>query len=298
MQTILQNKFILCEGSINERLRRSDTGLHATLANAPLIYADNRHKLAAIYKSYIEIAEKAKLPICIYTPTWRTNKERVEKTGMNKKVNQDAVDFMQKIRDEFAGFSGKIKIGGLIGCKNDCYTPEEALPAKEAEEFHSWQINELAKGGIDFIVAETIPALSEAQGIAQAASNASVPYIISFVISREGKILDGTSLYEAFRSIDRNTENPPLGYAINCAHPSFLLPETQDKKIFERLIAFNANSSSLDHCDLENADCLHVDNIQEWGNLMLELNKKWGVKILGGCCGAGVEHIQYLVDEY
>lgn len=298
MQTFLKNKFILCEGSINERLRRSDIGLHPTLANAPLIYGENKKELAAIYRSYIEIAEKANLPICIYTPTWRANKERVENAGINKKVNQDAVSFMQKIRDEFKGFSKQIKIGGLIGCKNDCYTPEEALLEKEAEEFHSWQIIELVKGGVDFIVSETIPALSEAKGIARAASKANVPYVISFVISREGKILDGTSLSEAFKTIDETTESRPLGYAINCAHPSFLLPETQDKKIFERLVAFNANSSSLDHCDLENADCLHVDDIQEWGDLMLGLNKKWGVKILGGCCGAGVEHIQHLVDEF
>jgi S-methylmethionine-dependent homocysteine/selenocysteine methylase len=89
-----------------------------------------------------------------------------------------------------------------------------------------------------------------------------------------------------------------LGYAINCAHPSFLKPETQNKTIFNRLISFNANASSLAHCELENANSLQVDSISEWGDLMIDLNKKWGIKMLGGCCGAGPKHIQYLVDNY
>lgn len=297
MQNILQNKFILAEGSVNEIIRRSKIKLHPTLANAPLIYEKQKVFLADIYKSYIQIAERAGLPIFLTTPTWRTNAERVQTSEVRSSINVDACHFMQAIRNEFPNFSNQIKIGGLFGCKNDCYTPEEALSTEEAQEFHSWQINELVKGGVDFLICETIPALSEALGIAMAAAQTITPYIISFVISRQGKILDGTTLAEAIQTIDSKVSKPPLGYAVNCAHPSFLLPDKQDGSIFERLIAFNANSSSLDHCDLENADCLHVDNIQEWGDQMLELNKKWGVKVLGGCCGSGVEHIEYLVNN-
>lgn len=298
MQNILQNQFILGEGAINERIRRSNVGLHPTLANAPLIYGESKEFMADIYRSYIRIAEKANLPIFIYTPTWRTNKDRVKNSEFSKEINVDACHFMQKIRDEFPVFSKEIKIGGLLGCKNDCYLPEEALSVEEAEEFHAWQIDELAKGGVDFIVPETLPALSEAIGMAKAAAKTGTPYIISFVISRDGNILDGTSLFDAINCIDKTVAVPPLAFAINCTHPSFLIPEKQNKELFNRLLCFNANASSLDHCDLENADCLHVDDIQEWGNLMLELNKKYGVKMLGGCCGTGVKHIQYLVDNY
>jgi methionine synthase I (cobalamin-dependent) len=28
---------------------------------------------------------------------------------------------------------------------------------------------------------------------------------------------------------------------------------------------------------------------------MIALNKKYGVKILGGCCGTNVEHLRYIV---
>jgi methionine synthase I (cobalamin-dependent) len=30
---------------------------------------------------------------------------------------------------------------------------------------------------------------------------------------------------------------------------------------------------------------------------MLELNKSYGIKILGGCCGTGNEHLKYIVGK-
>lgn len=297
MQSILQHNFILSEGSINERIRRSGIELHPSLANTPLIYGDTKQALADIYKSYIDIAAKANLPIFLYTPTWRANKSRIKAAGFSTKIIVDACHFLNDIRNEYSEFSSQIKIGGLFAPKNDCYTPQEALLEHEAEKFHTWHINELVQGGVDFIVPETVPAFSEAIGIAKAAAKTHTPYIISFVIGRNGKILDGTPLAKAIKTIDSEVLVPPIGYAINCAHPSFLLPETQNPSIFARLIAYNANASSLDHCHLENAKCLQSDSLREWGDLMLTLNKKYGIKVLGGCCGTGVEHIQYLVND-
>ncbi len=166
MQNLLQNQLVLGEGAINERIRRSSIKLHPTLANAPLIYGNTKQVMADIYRSYITIAAKANLPILMYTPTWKANKERVEASEYDNAINRNACQFIQEIRDEFPAFKKQIKIGGLLGCKNDCYSPQEAISENEAEKFHTWQINELVKGGVDFIVAETLPALSEAIGIA------------------------------------------------------------------------------------------------------------------------------------
>lgn len=48
-------------------------------------------------------------------------------------------------------------------------------------------------------------------------------------------------------------------------------------------------------CELENADEVKIDSIFEWGWLMLDFNSVYGVRILGGCCGTGIEHLQYLM---
>lgn len=300
MKKLLENNpFILMEAAIVEQLRRSgEVRLHDSLVNAPLIYNPAaREIMGAIYVEYMRLAQSAHLPILVCTPTWRANKARVHASDVSNNVNFDAVSFMRELRDSEGYCDALVKIGGMIGCKNDCYQPDEGLSALEAQHFHAWQIQQLTTGGVDFLIAETLPNVQEALGIAKAMEVTGVPYIISFVISRDGRVLDGSSLEAAIDLIDSGTRRPPLGYMINCAHPSFLCPEEQPGNIFTRLIGYQANASSLDHCELEKTDELQVDDVIEWGQLMLTLNSAYGVKILGGCCGTSVHHLQYLIEN-
>ncbi|MCI5146399.1 MAG: hypothetical protein D3923_12930 [Candidatus Electrothrix sp. AR3] len=169
--------------------------------------------------------------------------------------------------------------------------------AIESEQFHSWQIDQLAQAGVDFLIAVTLPNVEEAKGIARAMDMTSIPYIISFVISRDGYVLDGTDLNVAIDIIDSITKNQPLGFMVNCAYPTFLCAAQQPPKLFKRLIGYQANASSLDHCDLDGADQLETETVSDWGDEMLKLNRLHGVKILGGCCGTGDTHLQYIVGQ-
>ncbi|WP_273274803.1 homocysteine S-methyltransferase family protein [Maribacter polysiphoniae] len=297
--TFTTNDFILMEGAVIEILRRGGkVSFHPDLIHSQLIYdTEGSHELRSIFDSYIKIAKKKDVPYIMCTPTWRANKENVRKSGIKESVNSDAVTFMKKLRDNAGDFSEKILIGGTVGPKNDCYTPGDGLSKEEAEEFHAWQLSELQKGGADFIIAETVPNVQEALGIAAAASKLDLDYIISFVIGRNGKILDGTPLWDAMQLIDTTVDTIPLGYGVNCAHPSFLCVEGQPKEMYDRLIAFLGNASALDHCDLENSDCLHVDNVVDWGDGMLRLNREFGIQILGGCCGTDQRHLEYLTKN-
>ena len=298
-QLLDDNPFVLMEASIVELLRRSEkVHLHDTLVNAPLIYDQvAKEVMGDLYKGYIDIALNANLPIFICTPTWRTNKERVIEANIPNSINIDSVNYLKRLRDSKKLANGTIKIGGMIGCKNDCYLPEEGLSIEDAEEFHSWQIEQLTEGGADFLIAETLPNVQEALGIAKAMEQMNTPYFISFVISRNGCVLDGTAVDEAISFIDSNTNKPPLGYMVNCAYPSFLCPQKQSPHTLSRIVGYLANASSLDHCDLEKADELKTDSISDWGDLMLELNQSYGVQVLGGCCGTGAKHLQYLIDN-
>ena len=139
--------------------------------------------------------------------------------------------------------------------------------------------------------------MEEALGIARAMESYAVPYIISFVIGRDGRILDGTNLYEAVKYIDGNTSKKPWGYMVNCAYPAFLCANSQPSGLYKRLIGYQANASSLDHCDLDGTDQLQADEVSQWGQLMLELNREYGIKILGGCCGTNGEHLRYIVQN-
>ena len=164
-------------------------------------------------------------------------------------------------------------------------------------KFHAWQANRLSAAGADFLLAATLPAVPEAIGIALAMQGNQTPYIISFVINRTGRIIDGTRLEQAFREIDAAASKPPLGYMINCSYPSFLNIETLPQTVLTRLIGFQANSSSLNHSELDGAQTLQTEDVSDWGRRMVDLNRKFGVKILGGCCGTGREHLEYIVEH-
>ncbi|MDR4503974.1 MAG: homocysteine S-methyltransferase family protein [Candidatus Scalindua sp.] len=291
--------YIFTEFAVLERLRRSENVcLHPSLEHSLLIYDEmGRKEISLIYDEYFALQRNTKVPFIIFTPTWRANKERVESLPIHRNINADAVTFMKEIREKHACESEKIVIGGLIGCKNDCYKPDEALSIKESVLFHTWQIDKLIQGGVDFIFAASLPAVSEAEGIAQIMSTVTMPYILSFVIDRKGHLMDGTPLHEAFKTIDTSCIKPPLGFMINCSHPAFFKPERETNYVLSRLIGYQANASDRDHATLDGSADTQVSDISDWGEKMIALNRDYSITILGGCCGTNGEHLRYLAEN-
>ncbi|MFO7530391.1 MAG: homocysteine S-methyltransferase family protein [Marinobacter sp.] len=293
-----EHRFILAEAAVIERLRRNERiDLDGNLVHTPLIYSEEgRSALRSLYQEYLGIAAATDRPILLCTPTWRANQERVEASKQQQDINVEAAKFLKGlVADESRKVT--VKIGGLIGCKNDCYLPDEGLSLNEARDFHRWQINELASVAVDFLIAVTLPSVEEAAGIALAMEETGVPYIISFVIGSDGRVLDGTEIQAAIEYVDSKTTDNPIGYFINCSYPSFLNPSTLTKELSGRLIGIQANASSLSHSELEGSKELKSESISEWGGLMVQLNRDFGIKILGGCCGTDGKHLEYLTEN-
>ena len=294
-----KSPLILTECAISERLRRRpDTELHPILFNTPLIYESNgRKRLEEIYRSYQEVASQAKLPILLCAPTWRVDKDRVDEAGAPSSINQDAVTFMKRFRSRHNSEDSRIITGALLAPKNDCYSPQAALGRSESSEFHGWQIDKLAEADAEVIIAQTMPAVSESLGMADRLAVSGKPYIISFVINRSGSVLDGSPLIEAIDRIDQTVASPPTGYMINCVYPTFLDAENQSPDLFKRLVGIQANASSKDHDQLDGSERLQQDPLPDWSKNMQALHKKFGVKILGGCCGTDQRYLRDLVNS-
>ncbi|MGR3176453.1 MAG: hypothetical protein ACUZ8E_00155 [Candidatus Anammoxibacter sp.] len=102
-ETVLSNDFILMEAAVIETLRRNKRiSLHPRLEHAMLIYDEpDKTILSQIYCDFINISQGANIPICICTPTWRTNYERVIETETGKDINRDAVLLPEKLEKEY-----------------------------------------------------------------------------------------------------------------------------------------------------------------------------------------------------
>lgn len=298
--------FILTEGSVIERIRRdSDLELNPFISNSAFVYdSDGAEILREIYRQYIDIGQKYNLPILILTPTWRANKERIQKSGYSHTdVNGDNFRFLNEIRKEYGVYSKNILIGGLIGCANDAYKPEESLSAEEAEEFHKYQLEHLVRSGVDFLIASTLPALPEAKGIAKAMSKCNIPYILSFVIRKDGTLLDGKPLSDVIRVIDETTNPNPAFYMVNCVHPSVLnstfesLSSSSD--LLElRLLGIQANTSCKSPEELDGMEILDTESPDSFSKAMVNLHTQYKTKVLGGCCGTDNTHIEEIARQY
>ena len=206
-----------------ERLRCGGSeAFDPEIAYAGMLYDEaGREVLAATHREYLDIGQRYGLPMVAGTPTWRASAARIEKsTHAGKPVNADACFFMRELRDSYGPDAAPILIAGVTGPFGDGYRPDEAPDTETAIEVHQPQIDALAEVGVDFYKVQTLPSFAEARGIARALETTGLPYVLSFVIRRDGCILDGTPLDLAIETIDAERHRPPASYAINCVHTS------------------------------------------------------------------------------
>ena len=300
-QLLASHSFILTEAAVIEALQRlPKIATDPHVANALLIYDSvGRVALSGIYGQFIDVARQAGIPLVLATPTWRAGHERVRLADAPVTINQDAAAFLTGLRGQVEiGIGAEpILIGGLLVPKNDAYRPEQGLSTTAADVYHQGQAEQLVTGGVDFLLAATLPALPEAKGIARAMARTMAPYVISFVLNAHGHLLDGSQLAQTVAEIDDQNVRPPAGYMINCAYPSFFKTNRLPRHTLQRIIGFQANAAARDHNDLDKAQARLAEPVSDWGQRMIALHQQAGIKILGGCCGTRVEHLRYLTDR-
>lgn len=296
---------MLMEGGVVERVRRGAPDLlDPLLMNAPLVYSEaGRILLRRIYIEYMGIGCSHDLPILSLAPTWRANPDRLAASAYAKRdLNGDAIRFLQAIRAEFGAYASKIYIGGLLGCRGDAYKPQEALPRAEAQAFHRIQAQALAGAGADYLLASTMPEIHEALGMAEALAATGCPFLVSLIVRPSGCLLDGTPMDEAMARIDEEVSPKPLGYLVNCIHSSALgtalgTPTGQRALATDRLLGLQANTSSKSPEELDGSEELDEESPELFASGMCALRNRFGLRVLGGCCGTDASHITALAQS-
>lgn len=289
--------FILTEGSVVERLRHEfQLQLDEHLVHAALIYDDTcRDILATIYRQYLAVAAEYDLPLMLMTPTRKANVERIAASGFrNRSVLADNVRFLSQLRTEVMS---PVYIGGLAGCRGDAYEGRYVLSVEESMDFHYPTVRALAEAGADYLFAGIMPQLTESVGMANAMAATGLPYIISFMIRRDGRLMDGTFIHDAIATIDSETSVRPLCYMVNCIHPDILRqalmnPRNDTPLVRERFQGIQANAANLSPEELDKCTGLISSSPEELADRMMTLLWDFPVKICGGCCGTDQHHIR------
>ena len=293
-RAVAEAPVILTDGGIETRIMfETDIPLDRPSGAAALLDdRRGRRALEDIYAGYLDAADG--LPIIIGTPTFRAQPDRLAASGRTEadavdQVNAAAVAMHRALRDARPDAADRIFIAGVIGPKGDAFIAAEAPDAATAAAYHAPQVAALARAGVDFLFAPTMPALDEAIGAARTMAATGLPYVVSFCIDAAGRLLDGHELKAAIAAIDAAAAPPPLYYLVDCIHSSLALRVAGHP----RLYGVKANGSRLTPEELVALDHLDSEPPDVFARALAGL-AAGGARVLGGCCGTDQRHIAAL----
>lgn len=262
---------------------------------------EGRAKLKDYYVPYLSLARQRGVGFILDTPTWRANPDWGLKLGYGPEalnaVNEDSIDLLLELREEFETPLTPCVISGAIGPRGDGYKAG-AMEADEAEEYHSAQVASFAKTQADMVSAYTLTNYREAIGIARAAKAHRMPCAISFTVETDGRLVTGLELGEAIGMVDEATDGSPAYYMINCAHPThFVQALATGEPWLSRVHGVKANASAKSHAELDESTTLDAGDPADLGRRYLALRRDFpGMRILGGCCGTDHRHIAAICE--
>ena len=254
------------------------------------------------YRRHLQVARDARVGFLFEAPTWRASIAWARQLGLDETaiadVNRRAIDLMVELRDEAGEMQGPMVISGLIGPRDDAYSPAQLMSEDEAERYHTAQIETLAGTEADLVTALTMTYAAESIGIARAARRTRMPVVISFTVETDGTLPDGSSLGDAIGAVEEKTESYTAYYGINCAHPShFLSVLNAGEEWTTRIKMIRANASRCSHAELDEAETLDDGDPEELGREYAEIRQRLPqVNVLGGCCGTDVRHVRAIAQ--
>jgi homocysteine S-methyltransferase len=249
------------------------------------------------FKRYAELARAHRLGSILESPTWRANPDWGAKLGYDAlalaDANRKAIGLMLEIRDAYESTETKIVISGNLGPRGDGYQAGARMSVRDAQNYHTPQIETFAQTDADMVAAFTMNYVEEAIGIAAAAKASTMPVAISFTLETDGRLPSGDTLADAIGRTDAETGAYPVYYMINCAHPEHFEHVLRDGGAWtKRIRGLRANASRCSHAELDDSTELDAGNPEELGAQYRQLRSSLPqLTVVGGCCGTDHRHV-------
>ncbi|QGY43073.1 homocysteine S-methyltransferase [Maribellus comscasis] len=292
----------------------TDSGLETTLIYhhnialphfAAFILLNNPQQKSLLdryFRQHLDLAVRYKTGFVLESVSWRANSDWGYKLGYQDKeldfVNQKAIRQLFAIKNEYAGSVSPIYVSGCIGPRSDGYQIKHKMTPVEAKEYHINQVASFKKAKADFASALTMNYSDEAMGIVLAAREKKLPVVISFTVETDGSLPDGEKLDEAISRIDKDTQQYPLYYMINCAHPTHFVRQLVDADWTKRIRGIRANASCKSHAELDESVELDSGNKIELADWYTTIREKLpNLLVYGGCCGTDISHIENICQK-
>jgi S-methylmethionine-dependent homocysteine/selenocysteine methylase len=267
----LHNDFFLTDGGIEttliflEGLELPDFAAFDLLKRT-----DGEAALRKYFRAYAALAQRFGTGLILESATWRASGDWGARLGYGPAeladANRRAIGLLQEIRDELRGHPKPVVISGCVGPRGDGYQPANTMSEREAEAYHTAQIQTFRATAADMITAITMNYVDEAVGIVRAATRAGLPVAVSFTVETDGRLPTGQTLRTAIENVDAATSAGPAYYMVNCAHPTHFEGVLLGGPPWVRRIrGVRANASRKSHAELNESSELDIGNPAELG---------------------------------
>lgn len=295
----LRDRILLFDGAMGTEIQKMELPAHkypdskAGFNDGLSLTAPER--IAAIHRRYMDAGAD-----CIETNTFGSSRIKLDEYGfgartyeMNKAAAEIAVDAA-------SAYDGRYVVGTMGPTGFMPSSTEESLgnmPLDDIEEAYRVQAEGLADGGVDAILVETGNDILEMKLAVSAAKPSGLPVMTNVTFPQFGTMLLGTPVDAAYVAMSGMGID---AFGINCSTgPAEMVPAVGwlDRNASHPILVVpNAGlPANNDGC------AVYSMTPDILGAAMADMiGKHPNVRIIGGCCGTGPEHISALrrvIDE-
>jgi homocysteine S-methyltransferase len=283
---------LILDGAVATELQRHGVALtEPWMTSAPLLTTAGQDLLERVHRDYLAAGAQV-----ITANTFRTNLRALVRCGVDEsqagRLVQRAVGIA---REACASGGSTAAVAASIAPVEDCYQPG-LVPAESAlRAEHGWLARTAAAAGAQIGLAETMNSVLEARvAVASVAAAGLVPWV-SFVCTDGGRLLSGEDVGYAARVVEDAGAQLVL---VNCTAPG-PLEEALDVLSSVASVPLGAYPNIEDRSALPEWTHVsgHVPVAQEpieFAATVESWRKRYGLQVVGGCCGSTPEHIAAL----
>lgn len=305
MERLAEGPIICAEGYLFELERR---GYLQAGAFVPEVVLDFPEQVENLHRDFLHAGSDV-----IEAFTYYAHREKLRLIGRESELepmNRQALQIAKKVATE----SNALLAGNI--CNTNVYRPGDATSAREVRAMYEEQVGWAIEAGVDFIIAETIAFLGEAEIALEVIKQTKLPAVVTFALHRQGEMRDGMRPSEAAKRIEDKGADV---VGLNCVRgPRTMLPFIEEIRravnihvaalpVPYRTTPAEPTFEALTDKDPECAHCIPegrsfpvaLDPFQmtryevaEFGSKALAMN----VRYLGLCCGAGPHHVRALAE--
>ena len=292
------NEIILLDGGVSTEIQKRGVKMHPEVWSG-VAHITNPEIVRKVHEDYIRAGSQI-----ITANTYSCARHVLESVNLGKetkKINNEAITLAKKARDNVG--KEDILIAGSMSSMAPFGSKKEVAEGEKVEGNYRELAETLAEAGVDLIIAEMIRDIKNAKIIIKSALSTGLPVWVGYsaMLENNSKTVLSWRWKNSKNSIEfeKLVETiSPLGGEVAGIMHSQVKDTDSALEILSRkwtgpMLAY-AETGKLEKPDWSFKEIYtpkkYAEEIKKWV-------KKYGVQIIGGCCGTGPEHIHMLKKE-